>query len=342
MTTSKPNDVLRVMEAFIRYQYSANTRITLSQFYTMKQLSYIIHPDLLDFFSNEAKTIEYILKQELSHPQRPDNNGLIRLFLTGTLGFINQNNQFLSLSPQQQAALQKIYIDYLEDMKEILSLQRNRDALRPRLQAVIARHLQTLQSFMLRLAEDTTDAKNLFEAQAICAHYPPQLQLEILGVDLSGMKEPILDVGCGESATLVHYLRQAGLEAYGIDRSVLPAQYVWQHDWLGFDFHTRRWGTILSHMAFSNHFVFHHRYKHGIPTAYAQKYMEMLKSLKPGGSLYYTPGLPFIEQLLPKNHFSISKKMIFLPQHKHQITKEEQKENSYYAAKVTRLHKSVS
>ena len=66
-------------------------------------------------------------------------------------------------------------------------------------------------------------------------------------------------------------------------------------------------------MAFSNHFLFHHLYQNGAPELYAQKYMEILRSLKPGGALYYTPGLPFIERFLPVEEFFVQKRAIPVP-----------------------------
>lgn len=40
---------------------------------------------------------------------------------------------------------------------------------------------------------------------------------------------------------------------------------------------------------------------------YAGKYMEVLFSLKQGGSFLYTPDLPFIEQFLPRDAYVVSR-----------------------------------
>jgi hypothetical protein len=38
---------------------------------------------------------------------------------------------------------------------------------------------------------------------------------------------------------------------------------------------------------------------------YAKKYMDILKSLKSGGSFHYAPNLPFIEIYLDKNQYMV-------------------------------------
>src|SRR5215211_6271348 len=53
---------------------------------------------------------------------------------------------------------------------------------------------------------------------AVCARYSPPLQLGALDLSSEALPEPVLDVGCGSDAAMVRYLRQRGVEAYGIDR----------------------------------------------------------------------------------------------------------------------------
>lgn len=63
-------------------------------------------------------------------------------------------------------------------------------------------------------------------------------------------------------------------------------------------------------MAFSNHFIFHHWYKNGNPEPYARQYMAILASLLPGGAFYYSPGLPFIEDLLPAERYKVIRRKV--------------------------------
>jgi hypothetical protein len=85
-------------------------------------------------------------------------------------------------------------------------------------------------------------------------------------------------------------------------------------DWLNFPIEPEKWGTVISHMAFSNHFLFHHFYRNGQPEAYARQYRNILNGLKPGGSFFYSPGLPFIEALLPRNEFTIYRRQVIAEQ----------------------------
>lgn len=67
-------------------------------------------------------------------------------------------------------------------------------------------------------------------------------------------------------------------------------------------------------MAFSTHFLHHHLRTDGHPERYARLYLDLLAALKPGGSLLYTPGLPFMENLLPAERYVVRRRPICLPE----------------------------
>ncbi|WP_161605068.1 hypothetical protein [Brevibacillus massiliensis] len=138
-----------------------------------------------------------------------------------------------------------------------------------------------------------------------CHEYTPELQIRLLGIELSQLQEPILNIGAGKEGKLVRFLRENGCEAYGIDKFCETDGYMHRADWLSFSFEANTWGTVISHMAFSNHFRHHHLRRDGQPRQYAEKYMEILHSIKHAGSFYYAPGLPFIEDLLPAEQFAV-------------------------------------
>ena len=100
------------------------------------------------------------------------------------------------------------------------------------------------------------------EIRAItCAEYSASLQCEVLAIHPEDLVEPILDIGCGTHASLVTYLQSRGKEVYGFDRLVeQPSDIVTQCDWFTYNFFQRPWGTVISHMAFSNHYRYaiHH------------------------------------------------------------------------------------
>lgn len=156
--------------------------------------------------------------------------------------------------------------------------------------------------------------KCLWLKRSPCEEYSADFQLSLYGLDLALLKEPVLDIGCGQYAWLVETLRDHGINAYGLERFPSKKNYIISIDWFDYSFNECTWGTILSNMAFSNHFWHHHLRKDGQPHAYAKKYMEILYSLKPGGVFIYTPGLPFMEKILRETEdFIVRKKPIPSP-----------------------------
>ncbi|MFC7439885.1 hypothetical protein [Laceyella putida] len=135
-----------------------------------------------------------------------------------------------------------------------------------------------------------------------CAEYEASFQLDLLRIKVDDLREPVLDLGCGAQAMLVRALREQGIEAYGLERlEQIDRPFIYAANWLDFHFVPDKWGTIISNMAFSNHFWHHHIRKDGDYAAYAQKYMEILRSLQVGGCFIYAPGLPFIEGILEES-----------------------------------------
>jgi hypothetical protein len=138
-----------------------------------------------------------------------------------------------------------------------------------------------------------------------CAEYSARLQLNLFGIDLTAIRGPVLDIGCGKKGLLVGYLRQMGVEAYGIDRFITSHPFLQKSDWLDYPYKKNKWGTIISHLGFTNHFEHHNHRKDGNIAGYAQTFMSILHSLKVDGSFYYAPSLPYIEQYLDKEDYQI-------------------------------------
>ncbi len=162
-------------------------------------------------------------------------------------------------------------------------------------------HYKNLQTFLLEtngteIFKKYRENPNLFEIK--CAEYSPDFQMNLLNVSIETIKQSVLDLGCGSKASLVHFLRKKGIEAFGVDRNVDTMDYLFKVGWLECPFKSNTWGTVISHMAFSNHFVHHHLKSGGRIESYAIKYMEILNSLIEGGSFFYAPSVPFIEELL--------------------------------------------
>jgi hypothetical protein len=163
--------------------------------------------------------------------------------------------------------------------------------------------------------------------------------LKILGIELENIKEPVLDIGCGKTGRLVNYLNDKGIESCGVDRIVAYSEHLIEADWLEFPLIPAYWGTIVLHMAFSNHFIFQHLYKNGKPEPYARRYKATLTALQPGGSFYYSPGLPFIERLLPVLSFTVVRRRIATAEHI-QAELGDRSENALYATQIIKKNYS--
>lgn len=150
-------------------------------------------------------------------------------------------------------------------------------------------------------------------AKITSGEYDAALQLSALGIkslhDLG--RGTVLDLCCGEEARLVQYLRQEGIEAYGLDR-LADAPYAAASDVLETEFDPEAFGTVVSHFGFSLHFlVAHYASPDAVaiakPEAYARAYMRILEALEPGGSFVYTPAVIDFEKVLPKSRFKVER-----------------------------------
>lgn len=217
-------------------------------------------------------------------------------------------NQFLHFSQPDYENLATIY------QQLIFKIVKLGKGSKTKLEKWMNQHYQDLKSFLIQtnhyhIFENYQQEKNI--PYVACSEYSSSLQWKILHLNPTTIVSPILDIGCGTQAHFVLDCQQRNLEAYGFDRSIEDeGQFVFQGDWLMFDYGTQKWGTILSHMAFSNHFAHHHFKKDGNYRDYARVYLRILESLQKGGTFVYSPDLPFMEGLLDKEIYQIDKYQI--------------------------------
>jgi len=215
-----------------------------------------------------------------------------------------KENQFLNFSYHHEGLLQDLYGLLLNEIHglcmDLVSIPDES------IELIFQNHHEKLKLFLIKSNGNEIFKKyktNTSKLEITCEEYSRTFQEQQL--NLSQLLEPVLDIGCGEKAILVHHLREMGIEAYGMDRNVEDDQFLMNLNWLDYSFQSNTYGTIISHMAFSNHFIHHHLRIDGEFTKYAQKYMEILKALKVNGRFYYSPRLPFIEDLLASSEFQV-------------------------------------
>ena len=218
------------------------------------------------------------------------------------------SNQFVSFNQNHIHELREIYKTIGD---EIISEITQDNANYQKLQKS---HIERLSDWLLRsnaFVKEISKEDNPKITNVICDEYSVLLQIDLLQIDVQKLIEPILDIGCGENAWLVKHIRERDLDAYGLDRLTdNSCKYLYNFNWLEFEFKPQHWGTIVSNLSVALHFTNHNLRKDGDYIAYAKKYTEILNSLKVNGSFYYAPSLPFIEIYLPLDKYNIEIKKI--------------------------------
>ena len=229
-----------------------------------------------------------------------DLNVLIDCTIEKVLQEFCRVNQYYSFQENDKTDLKKIYRNLYQN---IIEKKKTVDS-------ISQIHYENLKAWLVKtnpFSQEMYRKKESVLEPITCAEYSAVLQKNILHLKDIQLLEPVLDIGCGQEGNLVKYLRENAFEAYGIDRFADNSLFLEKADWLNFDYGIEKWGTIVSNVGFSNHFIHNHLREDGNFTGYAKKYMDILKSLKIGGCFCYAPDLPFIEQYLDGNSYSIKK-----------------------------------
>ncbi len=276
------------MERYSYYKHTIDSQIIHNR---SKNLFCNCTPDLFSFTAETIACLDQV---------GPMDDQNLKLLSEYTVSHVLQEfcrvNQYISFSGQDKAALLSLYSNLFRDI-----CNHNYS-----FKAISREHYQNLFSWLLRsnpFVKEIYSTHCNYLQPVCCSEYNADLQIKLLHIDLNLLREPILDIGCGENATLVRYLREKGLNAYGIDRFCRNTEFTQSTNWLEYDYGRFRWGTIISNLGFSNHFHHNHLRKDGDFVLYAKKYMEILFSLTPSGRFYYAPALPFIEAFLDRKSF---------------------------------------
>lgn len=236
----------------------------------------------------------------INHSKDENQDALINCVTAAVIKSFCKANQFYSFDNNAKNELRSIYFQLLGHLKSMAQIDSGN------LTHVQHQHLQKLKNW-LRISNPFSvlfySAKDEMITSIISSEYSSSTQINMLKINISELKQPVLDIGCGQSAKLVSFLRNHSIEAYGIDRFPVNLSECIAKDWMDFNFKSNSWGTIISNMGFSNHFSFHHSHDTGKHEIYGRKFMEILYSLKIDGSFFYAPGLLFIEKFLNNKYF---------------------------------------
>ena len=212
-----------------------------------------------------------------------------------------QANQYLTADEAMRRTACAVYAQFVRDIKEMCADDTDRAAI----DTVFSAHYDRLRHFLTG-DKGTWTADEYAGTQEVqprlCAVYSPQFQIDILGLNAAYIMPPVIDVGCGRDAALVRHLRQLGIEATGIDRDAGTGAHTVCDDYIDLEFKPDTYGTVISHMAFSNQLWYLKERSAKQLCKYERKFHEILASLKPGGCFVYMPGLPYLEETLPDGY----------------------------------------
>ena len=210
-------------------------------------------------------------------------------------------NQYLNIGDEQVEELKEIY---RQTWLTMLSTGNVRSVLRQVHYPALSRWLAALypKEFRKHLRSAPEVGHVVYE------EYSAKLQIELLQIDVAELKQPVLDIGCGSQANLVRHLRSLGIDAYGFDRQLeICESSLAQSDWFEYPFEAGKWGSIVSNMAFTNHLNYAYRHDVSQLEPYLLKMKEILAALAPGGSFYYAPALPFVEDRLAPERYKVER-----------------------------------
>ena len=254
-------------------------------------------------FSEATKESILSCSQDLQRLSETDKEYLIQFYVNDFLKNFYDINQYINFQKKDYLAIRNIFKLLLQDIS-------NQQLF---LEQIEARHYERIKILIIK----TNPAiyrinrnEDIIAKQFVCAEYSAQFQIDLFEIDINSLKEPILDIGCGEHGYLVEYLRNNNLEAYGIDRVHKSERYFENSNWLEFNYSQKNWGTIISNLSFSNHFINHFLQNDKVDILYAQIYMKILKSLSVGGRWIYAPSVPFIEDLLQYDQYHLCRNSI--------------------------------
>ncbi len=285
--------------SLLRYRLDESARTTLRDIVSgLPALRRISRP-----LSERLSRHEATIRRELSSAGARQT--LAAGMASGFLAYLLDRYQYVRPSASDKRAV----LDAYRAMTEVIP-----DAatdLAGALQHVIGQHHDRLRLITIGMLDKVGALDDVLDgAEPICRQYSPALQCRVLGLTDDDLAGPLLDIGCGETAELVGFLRGHGCAAFGIDRLAPAGDHTMRGDWFDLPMVAGGWRTIVAHLSFSLHFIHAHLHAEDEARRYAVAYMSILERLQPGGSFVYAPSLPFIEPLLDPRRFRVEVKPV--------------------------------
>jgi hypothetical protein len=291
------NDLRRWLLESITRRFHSNADLSLSDYIFSNSLFHTIEAEQVQFmFVHRAEIVNY-----LASPQAVAE--LVGHCIDSTKRYTYERNQFVNFAGEYEELMNARYTDFIGQIRHALEKSETNARLEMALLGVLQEHHERLRlimaSYCVTYQEQDLHANPLLRTVP-CEEYSAPFQLSILGLDLNELVEPVLDIGCGSNGALVHYLRQRGIIAHGIDRLAPGGSFFFQDDWFDFDYTSRPWGSILAHQSLSTHFIYAYLHQPASIEKFARLTMRILGSLRRNAFLCYAPGMPFFDRQIEK------------------------------------------
>jgi hypothetical protein len=300
MLGSKPmnqTDLRQWLLDSITRRFHSNADLSLGDYIFSNSLFHTIAAEQVAFmFNHRTEIVVYLGSPEAIAE-------LAEHCIDSTRRYTYERNQFVNFTSEYEELMRAEYTDFIRQIRSSLEKNTTEATLEQALIGVLEDHHERLRLIMASYCvtyQDQDLQNNPLLRTVPCEEYSAGFQLSMLGLDLEALIEPVLDLGCGSNGALVNFLRQQGIEAYGVDRLAPKEEFFFQSDWFSSDLGLKPWGCILAHQSLSTHFIYAYLHQPASIKKFSWLSMKILSNLQKCSFLCYAPGMPFFEALVER------------------------------------------
>ncbi|MGE5378119.1 MAG: hypothetical protein ACM3XO_23915 [Bacteroidota bacterium] len=293
----EPVDLHRWLLDSITQRFHANADLSLGDYIFSNSLFHTIAREQVEFmFAHRSGIIPHLGSDRAVAE-------LVEHCIVSTKRYTYERNQFVNFTAEYDGLLDAEYTDFIRRIRAALQKGRSEAELEDLLVDVLQIHHERLRlimaSYCVTYQDQDLHANPLLQTVP-CEEYSERFQLSILGIGLDNLIEPVLDIGCGSNGALVKYLRNQGIESYGVDRLAPREPFFFRSDWFDFDYEERPWGSFLAHQSLSTHFIYAYLHQPAGIERFTSLTIRILSRMQKGSFLCYAPGMPFFEPYIGK------------------------------------------
>lgn len=294
--------------ASITQRFESSADLELGDYIFSNSLFHTIAKEQAKFmFAHRLEIIEHLGLAEAV-------NELVEHCIESTKRYTYERNQFVNFTTEYDELLNAEFTDFIHQIRAALQKIKTEAGLEAEMISVLKVHHERLRLIMASYCvtyQDNNLRGNPLLRTVPCEEYSAEFQLSVMGLELHELVEPVLDIGCGTKGTLVNYLCEQGIAAFGVDRLTPESPFFFRSDWFDFNYSSQPWGSILAHQSLSTHFIYSYLHQPVSIEKFTKLTMDILDGLQTGTFLGYAPGLPFFESEVEKmGKFKVTRRKI--------------------------------